>query len=247
MINKYSNVPLYSQLKQMIVDQIENGEYHPDSKIPSEQEFCETFEISRPTVRQAINELTNNGILYRMKGKGTFVTKLKSLIDIKNYNGFTDSIMDSQVPGDREFIKTGVISNKKHKFLNEVFNIVSGQGLENEFAEFVFTTKVNGEITSLNKSYIPLSLFPNIVDDVKNKKPSYDILMGKYPLLPSRSKSTLDLTFSDQIDAQYLKMQIGQPVIRIENILSSKSSQIVEYVISKYRAGKCRLMFEHNK
>ncbi|MDD4188536.1 MAG: GntR family transcriptional regulator [Eubacteriales bacterium] len=247
MINKFSDVPLYSQLKQMIAEKIENGEYPPDSKIPSEQEFCEEFEISRPTVRQAINELTNNGLLYRMKGKGTFVTKLKSVIEIKNYNGFTDSILDSQVPGDREFIRTGVVSNKKLKFLNEIFNIVSGQGLENEFAELIFTSKANGEVISLNKSYIPLSLFPNILQDVKNKKPSYDILMGKYPLLPSRSKSTLDLTYSDQTDAQYLKMQIGQPVIRIENVLSSKSSQVVEYVISKYKAGKCRLMFEHNK
>lgn len=247
MINKFSDVPLYSQLKQMIAEKIENGEYPPDSKIPSEQEFCEEFEISRPTVRQAINELTNNGLLYRMKGKGTFVTKLKSVIEIKNYNGFTDSILDSQVPGDREFIRTGVVSNKKLKFLNEIFNIVSGQGLENEFAELIFTSKANGEVISLNKSYIPLSLFPNILQDVKNKKPSYDILMGKYPLLPSRSKSTLDLTYSDQTDAQYLKMQIGQPVIRIENVLISKSSQVVEYVISKYKAGKCRLMFEHNK
>ena len=91
MINKYSNVPLYSQLKQMIIDKINDGEYAPDAKIPSEQELCEEYDISRPTVRQAINELTISGSLYRLKGKGTFVAKDKSLIDIKNYSGFSDS------------------------------------------------------------------------------------------------------------------------------------------------------------
>ena len=69
MINKYSNVPLYSQLKNLIIDKIENGEYLPDSKIPSEQDLCEMYDISRPTVRQAISELTNSGYLYK-KRKG---------------------------------------------------------------------------------------------------------------------------------------------------------------------------------
>lgn len=70
MINKYSNVPLYSQLKQLIIEKIESGDYPVESKIPSEQELCELYGISRPTVRQAINELTNNGYLYKEKARG---------------------------------------------------------------------------------------------------------------------------------------------------------------------------------
>ena len=91
MINKYSNVPLYSQLKHLIIEKIESGEFHEQSKIPSEQELCEQYDISRPTVRQAISELTNNGYLYKEKGKGTFVAKAKTKVDIKNFSGFTDS------------------------------------------------------------------------------------------------------------------------------------------------------------
>jgi len=95
-INKYSNVPLYSQLKNLIIQKIESGEYAGDTRIPSEQEFCDMYGISRPTVRQAINELTSNGYLYKQKGKGTFVTKAKTKVNIKNYSGFTDSVLDSQ-------------------------------------------------------------------------------------------------------------------------------------------------------
>ena len=71
----------------------------PDTRIPSEQEFCEMYDISRPTVRQAVNELTNNGTLYRLKGKGTFVAKPKTQLDIIKFTGFTDSLLDSEVPG----------------------------------------------------------------------------------------------------------------------------------------------------
>ena len=83
-INKYSNVPLYCQLKNLIIKKIESGEFEADQKIPSEQDFCDKYDISRPTVRQAINELTAAGQLYKMKGKGTFVAAQKTYISIKD-------------------------------------------------------------------------------------------------------------------------------------------------------------------
>ncbi|MDD4494405.1 MAG: GntR family transcriptional regulator [Eubacteriales bacterium] len=247
MINKYSNIPLYSQLKELIIEKIESGEYPPDSRIPSEQELCDSFDISRPTVRQAINELTSSGALYRMKGKGTFVSKAKTLIDIKNYSGFTDSILDSEVPGVRDILQISEIPGRKNKALCDIFNVTPAPSQEIQFAEFLYVTKEGNEVISLNTSYIPLYLFSNIIEDVKNKKPSYDILKGKYPLLPSKSKSTLDIVFADQNDAQQLQIQMGQPVVRIENVLFSKSGQVIEYVVTKYRADKCRLVFENSR
>jgi GntR family transcriptional regulator len=100
---------------------------------------------------------------------------------------------------------------------------------------------------SLNVSYVPLSLFPDIIEDINAKKPSYDILRGKYPLLPVRTKSTLEVVYTDQSEAQYLRVQTGHALIRVENLLYSKSGQPVELIISKYRADKCMLVFENNK
>ncbi|MCX8132174.1 MAG: GntR family transcriptional regulator [Clostridia bacterium] len=245
MINKYSDVPLYCQLKSLIIKNIESGQYKEDSKIPSEQELCDLFNISRPTVRQAISELTNNGYLYKEKGKGTFVSKSKSRIDIKNYSGFTDSILDSQVPGEKDIISVNIVKNTDFQRLEEIFSISANNKID--FAEISYVSRYNGEVFSLNTSYIPLSLFPDIVEDIKERKPSYDILRGKYPFIPVKSKSTLEIVFTVQSDAQYLQVQPGQALIRIENILHSKSSQAVEYVVAKYRADKCKLIFEHAK
>ncbi len=242
MINKFSNVPLYSQLKNLIIEKIENGEYRENSKIPSEQELCESFNISRPTVRQAISELTNNGYLYKEKGKGTFVAPSKSIIDIKNYSGFTDSILDSELPGERNIISAKTIISSEYKKLEEVFSDSRA-----EFAEIIYLTKNSGDVYSLNKSYIPLTYFPSIIEDINKKKPSYDILRGKYPFIPVKTKSTLEVIYTDQSDAQHIQVQMGQALIKIESILYSKSGQVVEYIVSKYRADKCRLMFENTK
>ncbi len=245
LINKYSNIPLYCQLKNLIINKIENGEYLENSKIPSEQELCEQFNISRPTVRQAIVELTNNGYLYKEKGKGTFVAKSKSVIDIKSYSGFTDSILDSQVPGERDILSLNEVQCGDNCKIEEVFNVPHNQRVD--FAEIKYVLKQGDEVLSFNTSYIPMNLFPGIIDDINAKKPSYDILKGKYPLIPVKSKSSLEIIYTDQSEAHYLQVQPGQALIKIQNVLYSKSGQAVEYVISKYRADKCRLAFENSK
>jgi DNA-binding GntR family transcriptional regulator len=247
MINKYSNIPLYSQLKNVIIKKIEKGEYAEDTKIPSEQELCALFDISRPTVRQAVSELTNNGYLYKLKGKGTYVSKSKNTIDIRDYSGFTDSILDCINPGERNIISLNVISGQDNTKLENVFDLPSGLNYKTEFAEVIYLNRNNDDILSVNVSYLPLSSFPDIIKNIKEKKPSYDILKGKYPLIPVRSKSSIEVVYTDQSDAQYLHVQTGQVIIKIENIVYSKNGQIVEYIISKYRADKCMFLFEKSK
>lgn len=246
MINKYSNIPLYSQLKNLIIKKIESGEYQGESKIPSEQELCEQYDISRPTVRQAISELTNNGYLYKEKGKGTFVAKSKSKIDIKNFTGFTDSILDSQNPGQHDILSLRPVNQEEIPCLENAFSALNLPP-QATFAEVIFVTVDKNSILSLNASYIPLSLFPEIIEDIKAKKPSYDILRGKYPLLPVKTKSSLEVVYTEQSEAQYLQVQTGHPLIKVENLLFSKSGQAVEFIIAKYRADKCQLVFENSK
>ncbi|HID87613.1 MAG TPA: extracellular solute-binding protein [Anaerolineae bacterium] len=74
-INKNMPVPIYYQLKESIKEKIEKGDLKPGDRIPTEQELCEMFGISRTPVRQALTELAYEGILYRRPGRGTFVSE----------------------------------------------------------------------------------------------------------------------------------------------------------------------------
>lgn len=245
MINKYDNIPLYSQLKMILISKIEDGVYTENSKIPSEQELCEMYDISRPTVRQAISELTNSGHLYKEKGKGTYVSEKKTRIDIKNYSGFTDSILDRQESISHNIISTKSIDIHKNNKLKEIFNLPNSSVKKFEFAEITYTTICEEELVSFNVSYIPLFFFPDIIEDVNLQKLPHEILKGKYPLLPVRSRSNLEIMFSDQSDSHLLRIQTGQPLIKIENTLLSKNNTVVEHIISKYRADKCKILFEN--
>ena len=76
-INRESPQPMYEQLKDLIKKKIMESEYLPDQPIPSALEFCERFDISKITVRQALSDLAKEGLLYGITGKGTFVTQAK--------------------------------------------------------------------------------------------------------------------------------------------------------------------------
>ncbi|TKJ44633.1 hypothetical protein CEE35_07290 [Candidatus Aerophobetes bacterium Ae_b3b] len=76
-IDKISPVPYYYQLEQLLRERVENGEWKPGDILPSEAELCSTFRVSRTVVRQALNKLCQDGIVYKEKGRGTFVAKPK--------------------------------------------------------------------------------------------------------------------------------------------------------------------------
>jgi GntR family transcriptional regulator len=90
-IDKESPVPIYYQLKQYIMSKIKSGEWPQDSLIPSERELSEAFDVSRMTIRQAVNELVSEGFLYRQRGRGTYVSEPK--IEQYDVMSFTEAAL----------------------------------------------------------------------------------------------------------------------------------------------------------
>src|SRR5947209_552451 len=72
-LERSNPLPLYYQLKEVLKQQIQSGHLAPHTAIPSEPELVSRCHVSRATVRQALTELVNEGLLYRQHGKGTFV------------------------------------------------------------------------------------------------------------------------------------------------------------------------------
>ena len=81
-LDRSSAVPFYVQLKQALQSEIQKGVYGPGELIPTEVELCKRYGISRHTVRQALSELVQEGIIYRVPGKGTFVARQRPRANI---------------------------------------------------------------------------------------------------------------------------------------------------------------------
>ena len=83
---------LYKTIRDDLLRAIENGRLQPDQALPSERERCQRYGTSRMTVRHAVTELESLGSVYRMQGKGTFVSGRKLIQPLMQVSGFTEDM-----------------------------------------------------------------------------------------------------------------------------------------------------------
>jgi GntR family transcriptional regulator len=84
--------PLYVQIKDLLRSRILDGTYQPHQQLPSEAEMIAAFHVSRITVRQALGDLENEGLIFRLHGKGSFVSKPKAFQDLGRLQGFGEAM-----------------------------------------------------------------------------------------------------------------------------------------------------------
>jgi GntR family transcriptional regulator len=94
LVDKSSSQPLYLQLEQAILHQIDTGLARPGDRLPSERELADRYDISRQTVRQTLNQLVLQGLLYRQQGKGTYVRTQETTISRIHVTGVTRLVFD---------------------------------------------------------------------------------------------------------------------------------------------------------
>lgn len=90
-INKHSRIPLYIQLMDILIEEMEN-ELGEHEQLSPEREICSKYDVSRTTVRQAINELERDGYIYKVQGKGTFVSPKRVKQDLIKFYSFTEEM-----------------------------------------------------------------------------------------------------------------------------------------------------------
>jgi GntR family transcriptional regulator len=105
MLNPASPLPLYHQLADILLERIRSGAYPEGSKIPSEHRLAETFNIGRPTARQATDLLVRKNILIRKRGSGTFVSEQPKEVDLFSLAGTLSSFREKGITLQSSIIK----------------------------------------------------------------------------------------------------------------------------------------------
>ncbi|MCD2501786.1 GntR family transcriptional regulator [Clostridium sp. NSJ-145] len=134
MIDKNSPIPVYFQLKNDLVKKIAQGLWKPGECIASERELCEIYGVSRMTIRQAIGELVQEGVLTRLKGKGTFVCE--QTVKQQDMMSFTEMIKQTGRELRTEVINFDIIDTPDDMqdtfMLDKVYKIERRRIVDNE-------------------------------------------------------------------------------------------------------------------
>lgn len=230
-IDKTNKTPLYSQLMDFIIDQIENGYYKADDQLLSERELCHSFQISRSTVRQAIQELEKEDYIYRLQGKGTFISPKRFKQNLLNFYSFTE-----------EMKKIG--KTPKSKVLN--FEIVDCDEKIKEKMElnrgdklYKFTRLriADNQPMMLETSYVPFGRFPKISKEQLEEKPLYDIFNDNYNINITSAKEIFKAVLTSEMEASMLEYDQSMPSMMIERITYSNNT-IIEYTKSIARGDR---------
>jgi GntR family transcriptional regulator len=230
-VDKHIPIPLYYQLKEIIQEAI--YDMQPGASIPSELEIAEQFNVSRPTVRQALSELVQEGYLYRTKGKGTFVARPKISQD------FLSVLESFEHEMRRKEIRpaTRVIEFKEQKPDDIVH-----QHLElHPEAPVALLTRLrfaDGEPIVWLHTWLPLERVPGILYHDMENNSLYSVIETVYDLRLSHALRKLEARLAGQYDAELLGIGKGSPVQYIETTTYLVNGKPIEYSQAHYRGDR---------
>ncbi|TCT17567.1 GntR family transcriptional regulator [Melghiribacillus thermohalophilus] len=237
MINKESPIPIYYQLQEHLKTKIENGELKSGDPIPSEREMAEKYEISRMTVRQAVNNLVNEGLLTRSKGRGTFVADKKIEQPLMKLTGFSEDMKRRGIEPGSKLISFDVI--KASKKVSKHLNINEGDSVY----QISRLRLGDGDPMAYEVSYLPEKRITKIPED--NIRGSlYSFIEECLGLKIERAIQTLEPSFATALESDMLTIEKGSPVLLLERTTFLHDDVPIEYVKSIYRGDRYKFIAE---
>jgi GntR family transcriptional regulator, N-acetylglucosamine utilization regulator len=243
LIDPYSYVPKYHQMFTILRTKIENGEWQPKSSIPPERELEKLYNVSRTTIRQALSMLQDHGYIYRELGRGTFVTPPKLQNSLHVLTSFSDDMKERGLEPSHRILNLKYVEPSK--------NVRAQLELPESTKKVLLLERLrlaDGVPIGIHYSYLPLSSGQIItLEEVDEYGSLYDLLQGKFNLIPSEADETLEATIADAEEAQLLEVNIGSPLLLIERIVWSQTRYPMEFVKVLYRADRYKYFVHLNR
>lgn len=232
-LDKSVPIPLYFQLKELILSEIKNGNYPSGSLIPTENELSEAFEISRTTVRQAITELVQEGWLYRVKSKGTFVSQPK----------INQDFVTKLEPFNKQMARLGIQASTdvlEFKTMKAPEQVAAALNLTEKDMVILLhrRRRADGEPMVTVKTYLPYSSCSFLLDHDFTKESLYELLGQNDSTKITRIQRQIEAIEAVAEDVAALDMKRGKPIQFFTSVGYNIYDQPIEYSLARYR-GDC--------
>jgi GntR family transcriptional regulator len=236
-LERNSELPLHSQIHAFLREGILSNKLKPDEPVPSERELAERLEVSRMTVRQALNALRKEGLIYQKRGKGTFVSSRKFDVHSRNLNGFSD-----------EMIRRGMKPVSKVLQLERIVaDSETAARLHLKSDEEIFRLErlrlADAIPMTIETTCLPARLAPNLKQYNLEKQSLYRILETEYGVKMYSAAEDLEAAISDAKTSELLGVKKNSPLLIVYRTVFAEDDQPIEYTKSIYRADRYRASF----
>lgn len=221
MVDRESQEKLYVQIYSIIKIKIEKGEWLSGTQIPTEDDLCKTYNVSKATVRLAIAELARDGYLKKQQGKGTFVNYALPQAGMAMKLRLTEDMFGEGVWVRKEIIEKGIRKPSADvraylKLEDEVYYILCKRVAEDEPAY-------------LEESFIPLFMFPGIEVEDFCQNSLYELIQERSIRRIFKVIQTIEVTEIRGDSASILRMREGSPVLLLHRLLVGHDRSPIAY------------------
>ena len=225
--------PLYRQIKGLIMQSLESGEWRPGEVIPSEIELALRYKVSQGTVRKAIDELSAENYLLRRQGKGTFVATHDEARAQFRFLRLKPDVGVQEYPAGR------LLDCKRARASAEVARLLelqAGDGV-------VFIRRVLSfadEPTVFEQIYLPGALFRNLSAAVltEYKGSMYKLFESEFGTRMIRAEEKIRAVAADAATAELLLVAPNAPLLCVERVAFSYGEKPVEFRRGFYRTDR---------
>jgi len=237
-ISRDIDTPLWLQLKSILQGQIQSGELLPDSRLYSEHQLCRMYGISRTVVREALSELVHDRFIYRIQGKGTFISGRKEEQDFAGSNiGFS-----GEMTGKGREVITRILKQTLAKPGSREKRMLRLDA-QQSVVKIRRLMIIDDQARMLVDMSFPADLvsgFENV--NLKNRS-IYDALKRRYGLVPSSSERWIEAILPTMKQAAFLNVTEGTPLLGIESCAYLSDGRAFEYYYGLHRSDISRLHF----
>lgn len=238
LVNRENLQKLYLQLCEIIRRKIENKEWGVGSQIPTEEDLCKMYDVSRATVRTAILELVRQGYLFRQQGKGTFVKQITT-DELVMLTSFRELMLKPGV----EF-STEVLAKTTMMPVGNIGNLLNISP-DKHIIYIKRITIVEGKPIIIQEVHVPLHVCTQLLDE----NVTVDSLLGlfkKYKIDITRIKNYFGITYLTDKEARIFNLTEGSPTMLLNQLFFSGETPIM-YIRSVKRHDSFGFAIEFKK
>jgi GntR family transcriptional regulator len=215
--------PLYQQIKALILESLQAGEWKPGEAIPSENDLAVRFKVSQGTVRKAIDELASENLLVRRQGKGTFVATHHS--DRVHFR-FLRLVPDS---GEPHYPQSKILDCKRLRAPAEIGRLLDLKTSDPviQIERIMFFSK---EATVYEEIWLPGNLFKGLTTEklVEWRGPMYALFETEFSTHMVRATERLRAVGADEVSAKHLGVEMNTPLLAVERVSFTYGERPVE-------------------
>jgi DNA-binding GntR family transcriptional regulator len=224
-INRYADRPIYRQLSDLLEARLVE-DAQPGDRLPSEAELSQQFDVNRLTVRRALNELSQRGLIETIHGKGSFVASPRV-----RYN----------ISGGRDASFTRSMRELGHRVSIRVLSVDTVETsewqseLDTDGDVLVYRTLrlVDGEPWSLSRTSIGAQRFPQLAQRWTGETSLFDFLLENHGLRMQRAYRTFAAGLADPAEAELLRTRIGAAILEMRGLNVDQHGSPVAFVEHK--------------